>query len=322
MRPPAYTDRVERLSSGVVSGRLRLGLATAVLAIGVLTVLLDGFGNTRRQEWIGAVQIVVAAVVLVWLLEAGGVRWPRLLLAAAVAGAVGWLISVRFDDLAPLYLFVLVCWIQLSGSRRDALIATGLAALAVTPTLRYDPTTWLTWTIGVVSLSAGIGAILEQRRLLVDLRAAQADLANAAAAAERRRIAREVHDLIAHSLSVTILHLTAARHVLQRDPARAAEALAGGRAARAARAWPTSDGRSACSTLDHPLPTSHGAAAHRRRDSHRSSRSTAEQDWTSHSTSGGIVRGAAGRHRPGSLPHRARGVGERRQARARAAGWR
>ncbi len=38
-----------------------------------------------------------------------------------------------------------------------------------------------------------------------------------AAADERRRIAREVHDVIAHSLSVTLLHVTGARRGLQQD---------------------------------------------------------------------------------------------------------
>ncbi|HEX9372893.1 MAG TPA: histidine kinase [Roseiflexaceae bacterium] len=68
--------------------------------------------------------------------------------------------------------------------------------------------------------------LAEHQRLLADLRAAQAGLARQAAADERRRIAREVHDVIAHSLAITLLHLTGARHVLQRSPQRAAEALA------------------------------------------------------------------------------------------------
>ncbi|ONF61744.1 sensor histidine kinase, partial [Amycolatopsis keratiniphila] len=34
---------------------------------------------------------------------------------------------------------------------------------------------------------------------------------------ERQRIAREVHDVVGHSLSITLLHLTGARHALQQD---------------------------------------------------------------------------------------------------------
>ncbi|WP_330182446.1 histidine kinase [Nocardia sp. NBC_01503] len=66
-----------------------------------------------------------------------------------------------------------------------------------------------------------------QRRYLYQEREYQEVRAVAAADEERRRIAREVHDVIAHSLSITLLHVTAARHALQtdRDVDDAVEAL-------------------------------------------------------------------------------------------------
>ena len=42
---------------------------------------------------------------------------------------------------------------------------------------------------------------------------------------ERQRIARELHDVVAHSLAVTMLNLTGARLALRRDPAAAEAAL-------------------------------------------------------------------------------------------------
>jgi signal transduction histidine kinase len=69
-----------------------------------------------------------------------------------------------------------------------------------------------------LAIAAMIGHILQlQQRLVIEERARQAALAEQAAADERRRIAREVHDVIAHSLSVTMLHLTGARRALQED---------------------------------------------------------------------------------------------------------
>ncbi|WP_069163212.1 sensor histidine kinase [Nocardia altamirensis] len=62
------------------------------------------------------------------------------------------------------------------------------------------------------------GVMLQyQRRFLYQERGYQDIRAAQAADEERRRIAREVHDVIAHSLSITLLHLTAARHALQTD---------------------------------------------------------------------------------------------------------
>ena len=65
-----------------------------------------------------------------------------------------------------------------------------------------------------------------QRDLLVQLREAQAGLAQRAQAEERNRIAREMHDVIAHSLTVSLLHVSSARLALADDPDEAARALA------------------------------------------------------------------------------------------------
>ena len=67
-------------------------------------------------------------------------------------------------------------------------------------------------------------ASLEERALLAER--SREDEARRAVAAERTRIARELHDVVAHSVSVMVVQAGAARRVLDRSPEQAAEALA------------------------------------------------------------------------------------------------
>jgi signal transduction histidine kinase len=79
---------------------------------------------------------------------------------------------------------------------------------------------------GLLATGAAGAALAHGRRLLEQLRAAQAGLAERSRIEERARIARDLHDVIAHSLTVSLLHISGARLALQDDPAQAARSLA------------------------------------------------------------------------------------------------
>jgi signal transduction histidine kinase len=59
----------------------------------------------------------------------------------------------------------------------------------------------------------------ETKRLLAEVEAGQVAVAEAAGLAERQRLAREMHDVLAHSLSGLMLQLEAARMLAVEDPA-------------------------------------------------------------------------------------------------------
>jgi len=121
-------------------------------------------------------------------------------------------------DFAPALLVLMVGAVGTLTNAVGGLLAAVSAAallLAAAALHRLDA---VVLYMGFVAGGLFIGYLMRtQRLLLAEQIQAQEALAEHAAADERRRIAREVHDVIAHSLSVTLLHLTGARRVLQQD---------------------------------------------------------------------------------------------------------
>ena len=78
-----------------------------------------------------------------------------------------------------------------------------------------------------------LGDVVQRWRLLanahahraVELEQARGEVARLAVAGERLRIARELHDVVAHSMSVISMHAGSGRLAAERDPAAARRAL-------------------------------------------------------------------------------------------------
>lgn len=121
-------------------------------------------------------------------------------------------------DFAPALLAVMVGVVGTLTSPAGGFLAAVPAAallLAASAMHRLDA---VVLYLGLVAGGWLIGCLMHMQRLLLaeQIRTRQA-LAEHAAADERRRIAREIHDVIAHSLSITLLHVTGARRALQQD---------------------------------------------------------------------------------------------------------
>lgn len=124
-------------------------------------------------------------------------------------------------------LVIFASWCVLAGGVPLGLAYWGaaLALLGAEWTYHHDPG-WAPWA-GGLTLSVLATVLVRHEFVLIEkLRAAQADLASQSRAEERARIARELHDVIAHSLTVSLLHVTSARLAVEHDPANAGQALA------------------------------------------------------------------------------------------------
>ncbi|OWY59188.1 hypothetical protein B7486_75925, partial [cyanobacterium TDX16] len=89
----------------------------------------------------------------------------------------------------------------------------------------YDPVGCSIWVGGLLVGWAFGHVIGRQWQLIDELERTQQQLADAAVVAERQRIARELHDVVGHSFSVVLLHLSGARMILDSSPDEAAAAL-------------------------------------------------------------------------------------------------
>ncbi|MDH6709960.1 signal transduction histidine kinase [Kitasatospora sp. MAA19] len=143
---------------------------------------------------------------------------PSLGLAAAMIGAA-WLANGGRAYLLADFLWCGLAVVALVRLPPAPGVLTAAAALG-----SYTAASWASW-LSIVTTIGGLGLLgyllrldIEARgtarRLLVQERAARAAEAESAALAERARIAREIHDVLAHSLSAQLVHLEAARLML------------------------------------------------------------------------------------------------------------
>ncbi len=223
------------------SGRLRLGWhplgdlpfdypPKVVLFADLALLVLGLVACLQRHEYFPTVLPLLAVVLLFLSVPAyvlfGIVPRPLALGVATMVAAALFFAQPVESDFAPFVLMVVAAEIAAIAPKR---MSIPLAMLATVELIAFAALSQVLWgndylRTGVPMYALGIllgwlvGVMLQYQRLyLYQERENQNVRAAQAAAAERNRIAREVHDVIAHSLTVTLLHVTAARHALTTD---------------------------------------------------------------------------------------------------------
>jgi signal transduction histidine kinase len=149
----------------------------------------------------------------------GFAHYPDLAMPIAVGGVVG--------------MYSVAAW----GSRRAALFAGGVAVVVVIVVMSLPRADADVVDAAFVSLGlAGAWVLGDRARVqralaaglqerAVRLERERAEEARRAVATERARIARELHDVVAHHVSMMVVQAEAGPVVVERDPARAAGAF-------------------------------------------------------------------------------------------------
>ncbi len=153
------------------------------------------------------------------------------LAAVSVAIVIPVVVAQRSGQLEPvMFNATLLAFAAARWSRSlEAAVSLGVLAAAtpVLVALVQDPMEVAVgiWVVAIVFIWVVGRAVARQDRLVVQLEGTRRELAQQALLAERRQIARDVHDFVGHGLAGVMLQVTSARHVLRRDPASAEEAL-------------------------------------------------------------------------------------------------
>ena len=155
-------------------------------------------------------------------------RRPPLLYAAVATGGIAVLADGLSSNVGWIAVCLIAAWCVLTGSRAEGLAYWAGAMILFTVewlVVKPDPG-WGAWLAGVTLTVAFSLLVRHEADLLRQLHQAQAGLAEQARIQERNRIARELHDVIGHTLTVSLLHVQSARLAVEHDPADAARALA------------------------------------------------------------------------------------------------
>jgi signal transduction histidine kinase len=199
------------------------------VVLGVFAVFVAGGAFRRLDEAPAAAAIGSAAAIL--LAAATVLGPPRTVLASAVAASAALAVvgGGTASNVAFFGICVLAAWCAVAASALETGIYFVGAMLLFAVEWRFGETDpgWAAWIGGTAFSVVGCWFGRRQRELADRLRVAQAGLADRARAEERNRIARELHDVIAHSLTVSLLHVASARLALDdEDRVDAARALA------------------------------------------------------------------------------------------------
>ncbi|MDQ0583928.1 sensor histidine kinase [Streptomyces rishiriensis] len=212
---------------GISRPRRLLAWAVRLLVGGALG--WSAFHDSRIQGWVAVAGVggVLVAGGLAWALFRTTLAhrlWPSLALLLMLLGLAAGAEAADFRSPAA----VLWCGCAVVALERLPLGAAlpvasaGFAAFAVVndDSLATSAVASAGMALAGYALRLDAEARATAQRLLTQERAARVAETESAALAERARIAREIHDVLAHSLSAQLVHLEAARLLIERGADR------------------------------------------------------------------------------------------------------
>lgn len=183
--------------------------ASATLGIIVLVLFAVAFLIAPPISWCLPIRSRLMVVAGLWLLSFAMFPW------------LSWGVASTWTYVGVIIGMSVLKW------RSSLLLILGLGALALVFAFLLDG--WhenILWAPAIiVSISLMMAAFARTLAAMNELRATQNELERMAVEQERGRVARDVHDILGHSLTVITVKAELARRVVDADPARAAREI-------------------------------------------------------------------------------------------------
>jgi len=202
-------------------------LAAVVVTMGAVEVAT---GQVKGPPWATAASVLLFGAPLLWQR-----RFPWTALLVAFGTMLGlYLARADQNNYLASVLSALVIVFTFAGAVELGQAVAGLVvASALLTVSALQGVSGIIWGVGLVVAAWAAGRAIRARRLLIEeldrtstaLRESREAHARDAVAAERTRIARELHDVIAHSVGVMVVQAGAAEQMIPVSPDRATTAV-------------------------------------------------------------------------------------------------
>jgi len=184
-------------------------------------------GHTSVKEWI--ITGVASAVFVTLYFAVFWVRPPvtYLILIAMAGMGIGLANLNQGSSVFIIFCSSFIPWI--AGTTRKALFALAslIAVLAIDAVFFHAPVGfWATSMVVALGVAGSNIHFAEKSRVDAKLRMAHEEIEHLAKVAERERIARDLHDVLGHTLSLIIVKSTLAGKLIDKQPEKAKHEIA------------------------------------------------------------------------------------------------
>jgi len=189
-------------------------------------------GDTARPAAVAGPALGLFCLIyttLVWGAFDGFIPKRLQIIAYVVVAALGVSVALAYDsNWLIVLLYVATSAAAVFGDQPKPVLAVLLVGATIATTVgigvlkHYSAAIYLSHAIGLVLASALVLVVRQMSRLIHELRTTRDQLAQSAVAEERLRFARDLHDLLGHTLSLIVVKAEVVRRLAERDPAAAA----------------------------------------------------------------------------------------------------